>query len=161
MPIKPANGCARASGFTLIEILITLLVLSVGLLGLAMLQTRTIQATHSAYLRSQASWLAYDILERMRANLPAAQAGAYVTNYGVTYPLTDCLTVTCSTAQMTAFDLYQWKSDLAARLSAGDGAVALNTVNATTQIFTISVRWDDKRTGLAASFVTFTLVSQL
>src|SRR5690606_37316619 len=62
----------RGGGFTLIEVLIALVVMSVGLLGLASLQTNTLAFNRDAYLRSQATALAYDIIDRMRANRDAA-----------------------------------------------------------------------------------------
>jgi len=64
-------------GATLIEVLVAIVVLSIGLLGLAGLQATSIQANQGAYYRSQASILAADITDRMRANRKAAQAGAY------------------------------------------------------------------------------------
>src|SRR5690606_7893202 len=59
----------RHSGFTLIEVMVALVILAVGLLGMASLMTRSQQSNESAYSRSQATLLAYDIIERMRANL--------------------------------------------------------------------------------------------
>ncbi|MEJ2108263.1 MAG: type IV pilus modification protein PilV [Acidiferrobacteraceae bacterium] len=55
-------------GFTLTEVLIAVLVLAVGLLGLAGLQLAGMKSNHSAYLRSQATIVAYDLLDRMRAD---------------------------------------------------------------------------------------------
>ncbi|WP_111658189.1 type IV pilus modification protein PilV [Isoalcanivorax indicus] len=68
---------AKQRGFSLMEVLVALLILSIGLLGLAGLQTRGIQMNHSAHLASQANYLGYDILDRMRANREAALAGNY------------------------------------------------------------------------------------
>ena len=59
-------------GTTLIEVLIALIVLSIGLLGLALLQVTSVQSNHSAYYRSQATVLAHDLADRMRANRTAA-----------------------------------------------------------------------------------------
>jgi type IV pilus assembly protein PilV len=55
-------------GFTLLEVLIALLVLSIGLLGLAALQGVGLRSSQEAYLTSQASLLAYDLADRVRAN---------------------------------------------------------------------------------------------
>ena len=66
----------RISGFTLLEVLVALVILSIGLLGLAGLQAASLRYNHSSYLRSQATLIAYDIVDRMRANRQEALNGA-------------------------------------------------------------------------------------
>ena len=63
----------RNQGFTLVEALIALLVLSIGLLGVAALQLIALQNNNNAMFRSQATYLAYDIADRMRANRDQAR----------------------------------------------------------------------------------------
>lgn len=58
----------RQHGFTLIEVLVSLIVLAIGLLGLAQLQARGLKFNQDAYARSQATVLAYEMIDRMRAN---------------------------------------------------------------------------------------------
>src|SRR6185295_1538044 len=67
----------RSRGFTMIEVLVSLVVLSIGLLGVAALQLTSLRSNHSSAMRSQATFLAYDIIDRMRANRAAAIAGKY------------------------------------------------------------------------------------
>lgn len=64
---KPSPS--RLRGFTLIEVMIALVILAVGLLGMASLMARSQKSNESAYARSQATMLAYDFVERMRSNL--------------------------------------------------------------------------------------------
>ena len=72
----PAVG---RSGFTIVEVLVSLVILSIGLLGIAKLVLYSAHSNDSAYLRSQATQLAYEILDNMRANPTAAAAGNYNT----------------------------------------------------------------------------------
>ncbi|MBA3979680.1 MAG: type IV pilus modification protein PilV [Alcanivorax sp.] len=73
-------------GFSLIEVLVALLILAIGLLGLAGMQTRSVQMNHSAHQSSQANYLAYDMLDRMRANRPSALNGDYDLEMGAAAP---------------------------------------------------------------------------
>ena len=118
------------SGLTLIEILVALLVLSIGLLGMARLQAASLRANHNAYLRSQAVVLAYDMADRMRANRPPALAGAYDI----------ALAGSASGSTVAADDLAEWKNLLQSVLPSGDGAVDVDGTAAT-----ITVQWDDTR----------------
>lgn len=113
-------------GFSMIEVLITVLILAIGLLGLAGLQSTGIRSNHSAYLRSQATILAYDIADRMRANRSAALVGAYTT---------------AGSSGIPAQDIIAWKNNLAAMLPEGDGIISRTAGNR----FTITVQWDDRR----------------
>lgn len=73
---------ANQAGFSLLEVLIALLVLSIGLLGLAGLQTASLQSNQSAAQVSQATFLAYDMFDRMRANRTEALDNAYAIDFG-------------------------------------------------------------------------------
>jgi type IV pilus assembly protein PilV len=146
----------RVQGFTLAEVLIALLVMSIGLLGFAALQTLNIRNNHSAYMRTQATLLAYDMIDRMRANVAAANAGNYLTTYGTAPAGTvNCETASCNALNMAVFDRNQWKCTLGrwnsdsvcantlnivGRLPNGDGQVTQNSDD----IYTVSVRWDDR-----------------
>lgn len=67
----------RQGGLSLLEVLVSVVILSIGLLGLAGLQATALKSGHSAYLRSQATILAYDILDQMRGNSIEAAAGQF------------------------------------------------------------------------------------
>jgi type IV pilus assembly protein PilV len=132
-------------GFTLIETLVALLALSIGLLGVAALQMSGLQSNLSSSWRSQATYLSYDILDRIRAN--RTSRAQYVTGLGA--PPTPGGVIT--------LDLAAWKANLAATLPAGDGTVAVSPADDT--VFTVTVQWDDSRG--AQPPVVFTSVSRL
>ena len=139
---------ANARGFTLIEVLVTLLVLSIGLLGIAKLLLVSSRANDSAYLRTQATSLAYSILDSMRANRAAAVAGNY--NVAATNPGTQCGVSSPCSAQTTAmYDLWNWQQALTTGLGPS-GTGTITTVNATDPVTggtdvtaTITVQWND------------------
>ena len=132
-----AGAVAHAErGITLLEVLITLLVLAVGLLALGRLELMSIRSAHSSFLRGQAVALAYDMADRMRAN-PRALAttpsaaldpynGANPSVYGL--PTDHACTARpgqtsadCSVAEMAAHDQFEWQQLLASVLPAGTG----------------------------------------
>lgn len=132
----------RSGGFTLLEVLVSLLILSVGLLGIAGLQLTGLRNNQSAYVRSQATILAYDILDRMRANRAEAQTGGY----NITIQGTGDLPSTSGSPTQAATDLHRWGADLLALLPAAQTSVnvaANNTV-------TVSIVWDDSRADQAS-----------
>lgn len=125
----------QQKGATLIEVLVTLLIFSVGLLGLAGLQSMSLKANHSAYYRSQATFLAYDIGERMRSNSLKARAGAY---NSASFPASSSSHPV--TGNREAQDLAQWLNELATALPSGTGRISV-----TGDVASIEVRWDDSR----------------
>lgn len=97
----------------MVEVLVALLVLSVGLLGLAALQTTSLKYNTESYFRTQATYLAYDILDRMRANSLGVTGGSYdVPNSGVAATAmsstASCGSASCSTSDLAKYDLGQW-----------------------------------------------------
>ena len=146
----------KHSGFTLIEVLIAMLVLAVGLLGLAGLQATSLRNNQSAYNRSQATQLAYDIADRMRANAAGiASYTAILPSDATAKP--NCLTIAgCSPADMAENDLYEWNCAVAggcendippisATLPSGEGIEG--TIEEAAGVFTITITWDDNRDG--------------
>lgn len=134
------NGYPQAQrGATLIEVLVTLLVLSVGLLGMAGLQALSMQSNHSAYYRSQATFLAYDISERMRANRVVALSGGY----SVDFP--ESSSAHTESGDRATTDQAQWLNNLASVLPNGTGKVEL-----TGTLVSIKIRWDDSRGDIRA-----------
>lgn len=128
-----ASGRSALAGFTLVEILVTLVILSAGLLGIAALHTATLRNNLDSALRSQASALAADIADRMRANRNVALTGSY--NIGIG-DVTPTLAGTPTLAQQ---DLNAWRTLLARALPQGTGAVALAA-----DVCTITVQWGER-----------------
>lgn len=121
----------RQRGLTLFEVLITLFVLSLGLLGLAGLQITGLRDNHSAYLRSQATVLGYDMADRLRADRNNALTGAY------DIALADASPTGSSLADL---EVAQWRTLLGQELPLGTGAVVRAG-----SLFTITVQWDDSK----------------
>jgi type IV pilus assembly protein PilV len=127
------------NGFSLLEVLIALVVLSIGLLGIAALQANSLKANQSAYQRTQAIFLAYDMMDRMRANRTAALAGQYDIAMG--------LTLTGST--LAVADTIDWQDNLVGTLlPSGQGSVDCTT---TITFCTVIVQWDESRVGGSAT----------
>jgi len=134
----------KNNGFTLIEVLIAMLVLAIGLLGMAGLQATSLRNNQSAYNRSQATQLAYDISDRMRAN--TLVAANYVTTFMAVADATvkvNCLSTTgCSAADMAENDLFELKTALTTALPNGSA-----DITAVANLYTITINWDDNRDG--------------
>ncbi|HHI93923.1 MAG TPA: type IV pilus modification protein PilV [Gammaproteobacteria bacterium] len=132
-------------GFTLTEVLVTLVVLAIGLLGLAGLQASSLKHNNNAYQRTQATLLAYDMLDRMRANPMGIENGDYDTvDTGTTPTNPACVGTSCTPAQLAANDVYEWATRLTTVLPSGRGVIAGTAPNAP---FTVTIMWDDQRTG--------------
>lgn len=148
---------SRARGFSLIEVLVALFVLSVGMLAIANMFVVTLHDSRSALYRSKATGLAWDMIERIRANRVASDS--YVTATGpagadgacsVTY--SNLAASNCSSSTMAQHDLFEWKTMLAdpvRGLPDGDGSVA--RLDADPPQFTITVNWEEGRGGLQQS----------
>lgn len=128
------NILKSQSGFSMIEVLVAILILSFGLLGLAALQAVGVKNSHSAYYRNQATIMAHEIIDRIRAN--PGLANANVTSYAT--PLTNVAPTGVAIANT---DLSEWITHIAATLPVGKGSV---TVAGTNNV-TVVIQWDDSR----------------
>lgn len=101
------NARRLQAGLNLLEVLIATLVLSVGLLGLAGLQISSLKTTQNASLKQEATFILYDLLERMRSNRQAVLAGNYVgTTHCNQMPPPACNS-SCSAEQQASYEVYQ------------------------------------------------------
>ena len=141
------------AGFTLVEVLVALVVLSIGLLGVAKLYVVTIQGNASATSRLYAVNLASDLADRIRANRTAgsAYAGTAATNSCSGGALRATL---CSSAQMAAHDLYLWQAQIAALMPPGTtGSVAVATGGTNLpSTYTVTLAWREAGTGQQLSY---------
>ncbi|MDX1725241.1 MAG: type IV pilus modification protein PilV [Pseudomonas sp.] len=129
----------KQNGFTMIELLIALLILAVGLLGMASLMMTSMKSNQSAAMRSQASWLAYDIIERMRLNSDVATLTSnYLIAAADAAPADpNCKANGCSANNVATLDLLEWKTQLGqAGLTGGVTRVGNNA-------YTVSISWQE------------------
>lgn len=123
----------QQTGMTLIEVLITVLVLAVGLLGLSALQSSSVKAGMDISQRSQAMWLANSLVDRMRANPEAMTSYTSIdTTSSCSAPTTNCSDhgsnssgSPCTPTQMAAFDMWE----VACGQTAASAGVLTNAVD--------------------------------
>jgi len=145
------NRQRKQGGFTLLEVLIALLVLSIGLLGLAALQTVGLRSNQMANMRTQATQRAYDMSDRMRANQVGVDAQSYIqsTTDDVPDVEVNCTTAICTATEMVIFDKANWLAEVV-RLPGGQGRITRDASGAFVQ-HTITVFWDEERTGASGT----------
>ncbi|WP_019626000.1 type IV pilus modification protein PilV [Thioalkalivibrio sp. ALJT] len=131
-----------SSGVTLIEVLVALLVLSIGLIGVAALQANALQANHGSQMRSQATNLAYDIADRMRANRQAALStdNDYVGDYSAINCPSDPDNLPSPAGNLAQRDVAEWRVALACGMPNGRARITRDGDE-----FTIRIRWDNDR----------------
>jgi len=149
----------RQGGFTLIEVMVSTVVLAVGLLGLAGLQAASLSSNQSAFMRTQASALAYDLADRMRSNVAGGTSGFYAAGTA-SYSPGCSSTAGCSPLQMAQNDLAEWNAAITTYLplgeglvctdsTPGDGASVLNAqCDGVGNLLSIKIWWDDDRDGV-------------
>jgi type IV pilus assembly protein PilV len=147
-------------GFSMIEVLVTLLIISLALLGTAGLQAYSMRMNQGGQFRSLAVFLAADLAERMEANKAAATAGSYAVASttgaaylaGATSASSACVTGACNASALATYDLSQWQSAVAASLPQSSWSVALTQAASGTQTqsnYTITIGWVDRRSNTA------------
>lgn len=151
------SSSVKNSGSSMVELLITLVITSIGLLGLANIQLIGLRNNVFAYNRTQAIILASDMSDRMRANSEAVIAGDYIQATSTEY--STCQSAAgCSSSEMAKNDTYEWLQ-LIGELPSGAGLVCIDSTPNSTDtpaspacdglgnIYTIKIWWDDDRDG--------------
>ena len=147
----------KQAGFTLIEVLVSTLVMAVGILGIGAMQLLSFETSRSAYSRSHAVYLAQDIFDRIRANPDAYRTGTTYDDFdacdGDDIPASPSCIVTsggCSAAQLAQQDLREWASNFSNVFSVTDyrptlpaGCATLSRVG-TTNEFIATVTWEER-----------------
>ncbi len=120
------RGLHKNKGFTLIEILVALLILTIGLLGIGGLQTKAQQYGRYSYLSTQATVFGHDILERARANPKGLLSGFY--NKPNNQQHASCYSLTgCSVQEMAENDMYEWHTKITSTLPGGGSVICLDS----------------------------------
>lgn len=135
----------KQAGLSLLEVLVTIVILSLGILGVSGLQVTGMKNSHSALLRAQAAQYAYDMADRMRVNRAAALAGDY--NLALADPKPTGTTLPDA-------DRAGWLTQVES-LPAGDGSIAVTAAG----VATVVVQWSEA--ALGGGTVDFTLVTEL
>lgn len=126
-----------AKGFSLIEVLVALLILSIGLLSLAGVQVRGVSSNYSALQRSQAILCAYDIVERMRANRDTACQASFPYQIGLEdEPV--------GGTELVQKDLTGWRGNVG-NLPEGKGAIAMSDLGNDRILVTVLVQWNERK----------------
>lgn len=153
MSRRPLRGACQQGGFSLIEVLISVLILAIGLLGAAAIQLNALKFTDSSTLLSQASFIAYDMMDRIRANPEA--------NYAV--PNLTGVTIGTSLSVPRDQDLSDFASNIANFAGTTNGSGSSIVING--RIVTITVQWCDLRalnvTNCNAAMQSFVLTSRV
>jgi len=162
-----AGGTQRQSGVSLIEALVSLVVLALGVLGLAGLQTRTLMESRNTHYRAAAIQKIADLSERMQLNHVAARAGAYsALAFGVVPVATgNCLPANmeddgaaCSPDQMAASDLAQWRTELGQFIPNADATTFANLQNGV-PVVGVMVAWSPLHTAKTNTDLTTALAT--
>jgi type IV pilus assembly protein PilV len=135
-PIKSISPHSQV-GVSLLEVLIAVLVLSVGLLGIAGLQTANLRNTQSAHQRTVAVLLAVSMSERIRANPTAAEAGLFVLGK-------NCTALNAGSS-IESVEHANWMTEIQTNLGAAETSCGEVLYDALTLTYTVNVYWDDSR----------------
>ncbi|AMO55708.1 type IV pilus modification protein PilV [Endozoicomonas montiporae] len=152
MPVSK-RSYNRSSGVGLIEVLAAMLIISIGVLGIVGLQTKSLQHNQMAYLRSQAVIIGNDMMDRIRVNRSLSSVSD---NYVVeleqlttdrcepeAYP-DGCESGSCTPAELAEYDIRQWKFQLACLLPDSDGSIAIEA-SSSGRIYVITMQFDESR----------------
>lgn len=141
----------------MLEVLITLVIIAIALLGTAGLQVSALRMGQSSQFRNLAIFLTSDIAERMEANKAGAVAGNYVVNpaSSVAAATTQCTTTACTPAQLAGWDIFEWETNILGTLPQPQWSIDRAGVNPST--YTINIWWTDRSNDKTKHGETFSI----
>lgn len=140
----------RIRGFSLLEALIALVVITIGVLGVAGQQVASVYRTHVGEIRSLAAVEAQSITAAMLAN-PGASVPIASSEYitadvsSVSPPSVDCKVAACSPDEMAHYDLYNWAGQLQRSLPQGNASIACTSSPSGCKV---TISWNEKQSGV-------------
>jgi type IV pilus assembly protein PilV len=143
--LRRRSGTQR--GFSMIEVLISLVLIAVAMLGQAGMQANALRFAKSGEQRMSGVFLSNELVERMEGNKAAAIAGSYAVPLASSTVLTagtDCSAVPCAATALAAFDLAEWTTRAAAVLPSATWQVT-QTVSGNPSTYSIVLTWQDRR----------------
>lgn len=141
----------NSSGFTLLEVMIAMVIFSIGLLGLAGIQAVAISNNNSAYTRTVSMQLAYNIADVLRASTDATgNVNSFYDSVSTTISgaPASCIQKSgsaapnCNDTALANFEVYHWQKRIANELASGLGSITKNG-----DVYTITIMWDDEHKG--------------
>jgi len=135
----------KSKGFTIVEVLVAMVIMAIGVLGLGVLQLTSLQNTQSGQMKSQASILAYGIIDSMRTNSTSVTAGNYTLALDAETPeAANCYgaEADCTAQQMATSDVNHWRTALDTSLPSGTGGIGIADLGTSTLV-TITISWID------------------
>ncbi len=153
-------GFTRTKGFTLVEVLVSTIILAIGLLGLASMQTLALKDNQDAFLFAQAASLAYEMSDRIKANSPTIAPPWE--NATLPTPATSCTntdncntTTGCDSATMAAYDYCAWEKNAKDRIGSSATTLVSRTAggncSGAANKLCLTVSWTNNNQKMAAS----------
>ena len=149
-------ACRSQAGTTLTEVLVTIVVISFGLLGVAALQAVSLKNNKSALFRNHASMMAHDMIDRMRVNRKQTKDGSYDTGGAPIAWTGSAISPEFTSTGMAKTDVTDWIKGVSKRLPAGKAKIK---AAASANVIQITIQWDDSR-GTGGSTQEFSFETQ-
>lgn len=142
-----SSATRRERGFSMLEVLVSLVLIAVTMLGMAGLQLNALKLYKGATFRMQAVLLADEISERIETNKIGATAGNYVVATVSSTPSVagkNCVSSSCAPDELAAYDLATWGTRIAANLPGSSWQIT-NPTAGNPSTYSIVVNWQDRR----------------